>query len=119
MNRTWIMMLAVAFVTGAAFVSGSEGPEIVTQGEIVALSVEDGTVSVEETPDPEAELAPGAMQSGVKREFVINEGTQLTRNDEPIELSDISVGANVVVRYVMDAGRNVAIELDVRSPATE
>lgn len=118
MNRT-VLTVMLVLLGAAAFAAQMAEQEIVTQGEIVAVSAEEKTLTIEETAEPGAELAPDARQSGVQREFLVNESTKLTIDGEPIELGDVGAGSMAVVHYVMDAGKNVALEIEVRSPATE
>ena len=113
------MIIVLASLVLAALTLAASGPEIVTRGEVVAISADDNTITIEESADPAANLSPGAMQSGVQRDFLVNDATKLTENEETIELSDIKIGADVIVRYVMHDGMNVALEIDLRSHATD
>jgi hypothetical protein len=117
MNRI-AMSIVLVLVAGAAFALQANEEPIVAKGEVVAVSSEDRTVTLEEIGEP-ASQSPGAMQSGVKREFEITESTKLTASGEPIELAAIGVGAMAEIYYVMDSGKNIALEVDVRQPATE
>lgn len=90
-----------------------------SRGEIVAVSVEEGILTVEETPEPDAEPSPDAMQSGVRRDFVVDESTKLTSGDETIALTEIQVGSMATVHYVLDSGKNVALAVELRAAATE
>lgn len=115
MNRT-LTGIALAFLVGLAFAFPETGPEIVAKGKVLAVSAEARTLTLEEVAD---DSSPDATQSGVRREFVVNDATKLTAEGAEVELGDIAVGALATVRYVMDQGKNVALVIEVRSPATD
>jgi hypothetical protein len=116
-----MIVIALAGIVGVAFaLQETERLEVVAQGEVVAISTDDNKLTLAEAPDPAVEaLAPGAMQTGVRRDFVVNDATELTVSGAAMSLDDITTGAWATVTYVMDFGRNVALAIEVSSPSTD
>lgn len=114
-----VMMISMA---GSAFALQlqPESEENEVRGEILEVSTDASTITLEESLEPPAEIAPDATQEGVVRTFIINESTKLTTSDgESIELAEISPGQQATIRYVMDYGNSVAKSVEVRTAATE
>lgn len=93
--------------------------DIVASGEVVAISVKDGTLKMKEIAEPPKDSAPGTMQSGVVRDFVVNVDTKLLAQGRSIQLADIRSGDRVTIEYVLDSGKNVAKSVTITVPATD
>ncbi len=118
MTRAFLM-LAVTLLAVSTF-SAAEEREFATGGEVLAVSVKDGTLTLKEIAEPPEGSRPGAMQSGVVRAFTVTAGTRLTASGgRSIDLGDIGPGARVTIHFVLESGKNVAKSISVTSPATE
>lgn len=93
--------------------------DIVSSGEVVAVSVKDGTIKMKEIAEPPANSPPGTMQSGVVRDFVVNADTKLLAQGRSIQLADIRSGDRATIEYVLEGGKNVAKSVTITVPATE
>jgi hypothetical protein len=118
MTRT-VVVLAVTLLTVSAFLQ-AEQREFVTRGEVLSVSVEDGTLKMREIAEPPQNSRPGTMQSGVVRPFTVTAETQVkTAQGQSIKLGEIRPGAHVTIHFVLDSGKNVAKAISVTSSATE
>lgn len=119
MKRILLVMTMVVSIAGSAFALQAMAKEFEAKGEIVKVSKEDSTVTLKEMENPVADPSPGAKQSGVVREFVVNEATKLTADGDAIELEDLQAGTQATIRYVIEAGDNIAKSIDLQRKATE
>lgn len=117
-----MIRILVVFAVAAAAVSAFAQPvekEIVSSGDVVAISEKNQTLTVKEIAEPPANSPPGTMQSGVVREFVVKADTKLEAQGQPIQLADIKAGDRVTIHYVLDSGKNVARRIAVAPRATD
>ena len=118
MTRT-LVVLGLTFLAVSAFLQ-AEPREFVTRGEVLSVSVEDGTLTMREIAEPPENSRPGTMQSGVVRSFTVTADTDvMTSQGQSIEFSQIRPGAQVTIHFVLDLGKNVAKAISVMSSATE
>lgn len=115
MLRT-IAALALASLAAVAFAYRSNEPEFTARGEVLSVSPEDRTLTLEDVGDLDSE---SVVSAGVRRAFLVDESTVLTSGGNRIELGDVQVGSYATVRYVMDEGKNVARSIDIESRASE
>ena len=120
MTRTrTLVVLAVTLLAVSALLQ-AEQREYVTRGEVLSVSVEDGTLTMTEIAEPPETSRPGTMQSGVVRRFTVTANTDvMTAQGQSIELGQIRPGAQVTIHFVLDSGKNVAKAISVTSSATE
>ncbi len=117
MTRT-LVALAVSFLA-LAFVQADQ-KEYVSSGEVMAVSVENHTLKLREIGEPPKDALPGAMQSGVVREFTITPDTKfMLPEGQSGSLANIRVGDQVTIRYTLGTGKNVATQITQGRPATE
>jgi hypothetical protein len=115
MIRT-IAALTLASLAGAAYAYRNTEPEFTARGEVLSVSLEERTLTLEDVGDLDGE---SPMHSGVRRAFLVDGSTVLTAGGNRIELGDVQVGSYANVRYVMDDGTNVARSIEIESPASE
>ena len=113
MRRT-LVGLALILLASAAFVQ-ADTREYVSVGEVTAVSVDKGTITLREIAEPGIDVKPGAMQSGVVREFVVNPETQFAMSSQPAaesgSLANIKVGDRITIHYTLGSGKNVATRI--------
>jgi hypothetical protein len=118
MMRALVLMSAGLFSLGVWLSQAQPAEsEHVSEGEVI--SVDATTLTVRETRAPDAGAAPDASRSGVVRKFVVDGSTKLANGQQSIELSEVRVGDNVIIRFVLDKGENVAKRVEVQSKETE
>jgi Domain of unknown function (DUF5666) len=118
MKRT-LVALAVILLASPAFIQ-ADHRELVSSGEVTAVSVEKGTLTLKEIAEPRNDTRPGTMQSGVVREFTVNADTKfLMSPSEAGNLEKIRVGDRVTVHYTLGTGKNVATRITQGLATTE
>ncbi len=122
MTRKHGLALAVGMMllASVAFVAAEDHKEVVSNGEVTAVSVPNRTITVSEIADPKSDAKPGAMQSGVVREFTITDDTKfMSSQNQAGTLANIRVGDRVTIHYTLGTGKNVAIRITQGIPSTE
>jgi hypothetical protein len=113
MRRT-LVGLALILLASAAFVQ-ADTREYVSVGEVTAVSVDKGTITLREMAEPGIDVKPGAMQSGVVREFVVNPETKFAMSSQPEaesgSLANLKVGDRITIHYTLGSGKNVATRI--------
>jgi hypothetical protein len=117
MKRTLMGFAALLMVLAA--VAQADPNELISSGEVIAVSAKDGTLELREIAEPPADARPGTMQSGVERPFVVGADAKLMAQERSIQLADIRVGDRVKIHYVIDSGKNVAKSITVTSRSTD
>jgi hypothetical protein len=106
--------LALTLLVSAAFVQ-ADSREYVSVGEVTAVSVDKGTITLREMAEPGIDVKPGAMQSGVVREFVVSADTKFMSQPEAEaqagSLANIRVGDRITIHYTLGTGKNVATRI--------
>jgi hypothetical protein len=106
--------LALILLASAAFVQ-ADTREYVSVGEVTAVSVDKGTITLREIAEPGIDVKPGAMQSGVVREFVVSPETKFAMSSQPEaesgSLANLKVGDRITIHYTLGSGKNVATRI--------
>jgi hypothetical protein len=118
MKNIWIMVMVVGLVMGMSVsaptnVSAQEEAVVaettasVVTGAIVAVDLENSTITIETAATEEG-------QAAVQTVVVIDDATVIAKGEEVVSKDGLTVGSNVTVEYVTDeAGANVAQNISV------
>jgi hypothetical protein len=110
MKRVLVGLL-VALLLSATLVP-AQTREYVSVGEVTAVSAENGSITLKEIGEPNIDVRPGAMQSGVVREFVVGADTKfMMAQGESGSLANIKVGDRLTIHYTLGTGKNVATRI--------
>lgn len=95
----------------AAEEAGNPAKPLQASGAIASVDALGGLVTVQEQPAGEL----GTATAGQPTSFLVEAGTVISKDQQPLTLADVRVGDAVTVAYATKDGQNVASAITIQS----